>query len=173
MSADLLDVIFNQVIGAIIGTLVSFAVAWYFYQKSDVPTQVTQAMIRQLALAITQSQFGGEFIEQVIAERDTPKDKDVPHITELWISIEAYRAANQADIIMRVVDKGLNFNGEVEGLDVQSETPLKITRRGYGLFSTRLPAQNTAVAPRPIRFRLTDMAGKAFDQLIALDTGDE
>lgn len=168
MDSSLTETIINQAIGAVIGTIVSFAISWYFYVKSDGPTRILRTMIEQLALASLQERLGGDYVAQTVANSDQPRDKDVPHITTFWLPAKRSNAEAPANVLFRVVDTGLNFHGQIEASETSANLPLTTRKRAYGFYSAELPANSLNNSKSKLLFKLTDMKGKTHSQSVRI-----
>jgi len=167
------DVIINQLIGAVIGTLVSFAVSWYFYKKADLPAKVAGEMVENILFMNIQSRLGErllfyEYPHPVFL----PKDKDAPHIVQFWYSDQAPQQGESVLILFRAVDAGMNFAGSqfIEVTETSSMLSFPVARQGHGYYACRVDfPDNAPPGQHTIAFKLTDSNGKSHTQSIKID----
>jgi hypothetical protein len=173
MGSDLGTVIYNQLIGALIGTVVSFVVSWYFYRKADFPSKVTAEMTENVLLMLIQDRLSESFEFNEEAPRtQLPKDLDVPHILHFWLSKKRVKPGESFIALFRVEDTGLNFYGPniIEVTEVESGVSFPVTRQGHGYYSCQVNCPSNATPGlHAVRFKLTDSEGKSHAQSIKVD----
>ena len=179
---NLADTIINQVIGALIGTLVSFAVSWYFYKKADFPSKVAGEMIENVLAAIIQGKLGDHFNFVELPPKDElPKDRDIPHITQFWFTEKTPKQGQSVLALFRVEDLGMDFGRPANApeteirpnivvTDTSSMKNLPVTREGHAYYSCKVDFPDDAVlGQHTVTFKLTDHKGKSHTQSVKFD----
>lgn len=170
MSPALLEVVTNQLIGAVIGLAVSFIISWYFYKKADIPTRTIRQMVEQLSLSIMQEKLGVDLVPEVTPEAERPKDLDVPHIMRFWRSCKNTKPGEFVVILFRVRDEGLNFAGDIKISDKKTGLSFEALNRIYGYWSTEITIpDNVEPGHHQVTFQLTDRHGKTHSHLVDIE----
>jgi hypothetical protein len=162
MNSSLIEVIVNQLIGALIGVVVSFVVSWYFYKKADIPTRIIRQMIEQLSISIWAEKFGLDLLPRATPDSERPKDPDVPHIIRFYGTSNELKVGGSIILLFRVVDMGLNFDGDIKITDKSTGLTFDASERAYGYYSTEITVPSTASPGyHQVTFQLTDLKGKS------------
>jgi hypothetical protein len=165
--------IINQLIGAVIGTVVSFVMSWYFYKKADFPSRVMGEMTENLLAMSIQSRLGGNFdFHEEVPKDKLPKDLCTPHITQFWRTAETLQQGESILVLFRLEDTGMNFEGseKVEVTDTSSKISFPATREGQAYYSCKINfPDNTTVGQHTVTFRFTDEKRKSYTQSIKFD----
>lgn len=157
MGSNLVEIIVNQLIGVIIGTVVSFAMSWYFYKKADFPSKVTAEMTENVLLILIQDRLEARLdFEEEVLRTQVPRDLDAPHILRFWLSTRKVKPGESFLVLFRVEDKGLNFLGpeSVAVTEVESGVSFPVTRQGHGYYSCRVNCPSSATPGVHIRSNL-------------------
>ncbi len=168
-----MDIILNQVIGAVIGAIVSIAISWYFYKKADLPAQVANEMIDNILFINIQDRLGEQFLfYDYPHEIQLPKDQDTPHVAQFWYSTNAPKQGESVLILFRVVDTGRNFGGSqfIEVTDTASMLSFPVARQGHGYYAVKIDfADNALTGQHTITFKLTDRKRKSYTQSLKIN----
>ena len=163
----------DTLVGAVIGTIVSFALSWYFYKKADFPAKVTGEMTENILAMFVQSRLGQNFeFDENVSKDQLPKDLDTPHVIHFWRTAEKLQQGGSAWILFRVEDTGLNFDGAkyVEVTETSSEISFPVTREGHAYYSCKVDFPESAiVGQHTVTFKLTDKKGKSHTHSIKFD----
>lgn len=170
MSDNLISVILNQVLGAVIGTLTSIAISWYFYKKSDIFNRVADERLRNLERIEIEKKLGK--IYEFSLRFAPPKDLDIPHIYQIWLDKNAIKPGGVCSMLFYVGDNGFNFLG-VDGLEVienTSQLSFPTVRQGHGYYSceAKFPS-NSPSGLHTISFTLKDRKGNINKQSFKID----
>ena len=83
---DYYDVLL-EVLAFAFGSLISLAMSWYFFKKSDFPSKVTSAMAEDVLSLLIQDKLGIDFVYQArVPKNELPKKLGTPHILQYWLS---------------------------------------------------------------------------------------
>ena len=170
---NLADVIINQVIGALIGTVVSFVTSWYFYKKADFGARVSGEMTENILAMIVQNKLGEDFdINESPPDEQLPKDPDTPHVIEYWFVTKTPVQGESVLALFRIEDTGLDFSGSeyVEVTDTSTEISFPVNRQGHGYYSCKIHFPvNAMPGQHKIEFKLTDRKNKTHKQFVKFD----
>lgn len=168
-----MDIILNQVIGAVIGAIVSIAISWYFYRRADLPAQVANEMIDNILFINIQDRLGEQLLfYDYPHEIQLPKDQDTPHVAQFWYSTNAPEQGESVLILFRVVDTGRNFGGSqfIEVTDTASMLSFPVARQGHGYYAVKIDfAVNALIGQHTITFKLTDRKRKSYTQSLKIN----
>ncbi|MCU0495005.1 MAG: hypothetical protein MUD01_25740 [Chloroflexaceae bacterium] len=170
MTAGLLDTILNQLFGALIGTVASIAVSWYFYKKADFPSKVASGMTENILQMLIMNKLGLTFENyRYIPPEEHPKNTDTPHITEFWWDTHKPKQGDTIAVLFRVQDTGFNFYPEAENSIEITDTSTMISfsarREGRAYYFTNIHFPvNSFVGQHTITFKLTDAKRKSYVQ---------
>jgi hypothetical protein len=170
MGSNLIDVVINQLVGVVIGTVVSFIMSWYFYKKADFLSSVTADMTENVLFMLIQDRLGVNFgLQETVPHAHLPKDLDVPHFTRFWLSTRKVKPGDSFLVLFRVEDKGLNFPGpeNAEVTESESKVSFPLTRQGHGYYSCKVNCPSHATPGlHTLTIKLTDSKGKSHVQTI-------
>jgi hypothetical protein len=163
----------DTLVGAVIGTIVSFVMSWYFYKKADFPARVMGEMTENVLAMFIQSRLGQNFeFDEQVSKNQLPKDQDTPHIIHFWHTAEKLQQGGSAWILFRVEDTGLNFDGAkyVEVTETSSEIRFPVSREGHAYYSCKVNfPDNAIVGQHTVTLKLTDSKGKSYTQSLKFD----
>ena len=172
MQSNLGEVILNQLIGALIGTIVSFITSWYFYKKADFPSRTSGEMTETLLAMMIGLKMGVDFnLYKEIPKKDYPKNSDIPHIIRFYTDKNETKSGDSVTMLFRVEDSGFNleYMGEIgiEVIESSSNVGFPIERQGHGFYSCKVQFPKNALSgSHTIMFNLADKKGYKYSQVI-------
>ena len=168
MNSSLGEVILNQVIGALIGTVVSFVISWYFYKKADFPSRTSGDMAESILIMMIGMKLGFDFnLYRKVPKKDLPNNLDVPHITQFFCDKDKVKPTEAVAFLIRVEDSGfnLNYNIGIEVIETSSNVAFPVVRQGHGFYLCKVTFPKNALAGlHIIKFNLSDYKGLKFSQ---------
>lgn len=168
-----MDIIINQLIGAVIGVVVSFVVSWYFYKKADLPAKVVSEMIDNVLFINIQERLGEELTFYETPDRVyLPRDQDTPHIVQFWYSTDTPQQGESVLVLFRVVDTGEDFSGSkfVEVTETSSMLSFPVARYGHGYYASKVDfPDNALLGQHKIAFKLVDRKQKSHTQYLKVN----
>jgi hypothetical protein len=165
--SNLGDVIINQLIGALIGTVVSFIVSWYFYKKADFPSRTSGEMTETILVMMIGLKMGLDFnLFSETAKSELPKNTDVPHINRFFSDKSSSKPGETLTLLFRVEDSG--FDGAyIDVLETASNIGFPVERQGHGFYSCKIQfAKNAIPGFHTILVNLRDKKNLKFSQSV-------
>lgn len=149
-----------QIISFVLGSLISFAMSWYFYKKADFPSRVTSAMSEDVLLLLIQGKIGIDFnFHGEIPKGEMPKVSTTPHILQYWLSNKSIKSGETVSLLFRVQDTDFDFSGteSVEITEAESNVSFPSKRQGHGYYLCQIRcSQNATPGLHTIIMKLTD-----------------
>jgi hypothetical protein len=149
-----------QIISFVLGSLISFAMSWYFYKKADFPSRVTSAMSEDILLLLIQGKIGIDFnFHGEIPKNEMPKVSTTPHILQYWLSDKRIKPGETVSLLFRVEDTDFDFPGaeNVEITETESNVSFPSKRQGHGYYLCQIhSSQNATPGLHTITMKLTD-----------------
>ncbi len=165
--------ILNIVIGSIIGTITSIVISWYFYKKSNFGAQVAGEMTENLLAFFIQTKLGVDFTHKESPRKDMlPKDKDVPHILDIWHTNRTPAVGERVVVLLRVVDTGMNFGGDefIEAVDTSTKIGFPVLRQAHAYYSCNVQfPTGSLTGVHTVEFQLTDSKKKRWSYELKFD----
>jgi len=134
-----------EILAFILGSIISLAMSWYFYKKSDFSSRVTSAMAEDVLLLLIQNKLGMDFIfHGKIPGSSLPKNLDTPHILQYWLSNRSVKSGEDLHLLFRVEDTDFDFSGDVEITEMESHVSYVSKRQGHGYYWCKIGCPKNA-----------------------------
>ena len=176
MNSSLLDTVINQLIGVVIGTISSIAISWYFYKKADLPAKAAGAQLESLLFLFIQQRLGDDLaFNYSPGKSELPKNRDFPHITGFWFSMNEVQQGESVWILFRVVDLGLDHEPRLmEITEMSSMLNFSANRQGYGYYVCKITfPKNALPGQHKINFKLFDRKNNIHVQALKISVKEK
>ena len=162
--------IFLEVMAFVLGTLISFAMSWYFFKKADYPSRVSSAMTEDVLSLLIQTKLGIDFnFHEKFPKSALPKELDTPHILHYWVSQKSITAGDKIHLLFRIEDTDFDFPGadNIEITELESNVSFPSKRQGHGYYWCQVNCPHTATAGlHTLRLNLKDAKDNSHSHFI-------